>query len=148
MLPGQQEAGLGMIEVGRLPRRGVMAVGTGLGETVLDVIGIACPFIVGLMAAVAVIRRAGVATGVTGDTGLRGMRAGQWESGLVVVKRRGLPGGGVVTIGAVLGEVVLDVIGIGCPDKVILMAAVTIGRRSGIAVGVAGHTILRYMGSG
>jgi len=82
----QGKAGLVMIEVGRLPRTGVMAGRTGVTKIVGDMVGISCPIKVGFMAGKALGWGARVATPVAIDAQCPGVNAGQPEGGQVVVE--------------------------------------------------------------
>jgi hypothetical protein len=59
---------------------------------------------------------------MTGDARLQNMRSRQRELRSAVVESRGLPGGHVVTLSAVVGKVIRDMARIGCTCKGSLMA--------------------------
>lgn len=78
-----------------------------------------------------------------------GMRAGQWECRVVVIKGRPGPGRGVVACGAGGGEARRGVGGIGGSVPIRFVAGVAIGRnRSVVVVNVALRTRNGYMRAG
>ena len=125
-----------------------MTAGTDLAEVIGHVIRVGCGGEIGLMTSVACCRRVYISGGVTGDAGKRGVGAGQGKGSSAMIECRRQPGGGSVTAGANLAEIVGHVIRIGCGGEIGLMTG--IAGRGGVYVtgGVTGDAGKRGMGAG
>lgn len=98
-----------------------MASTADLAEAVGDVIGTLGPGEIGLVTSVARIRRVDVAGGVTSNTLLRHVGAGQSKARGIVVKGGRSPGRGSVAATAEVAKIIGDMARVGCPCKVGLM---------------------------
>ena len=129
---GQREGCLIVIEHRSRPRCGCMAGDAGSGEAGGDVIGIRGAGVVGLVAGIAVGRRARkLVVDVARCAGHRDVRAGQRESRLVVVEYRAGPRRGVVAGNACGGESCRNVIWIRGAAVIGFVARVAVSRRAG-----------------
>jgi len=132
-----------MIPGGLVPDNCIMASFAGSWKACRLVIGIGGVVIIRLMAGIAVGRCSGIAAGVAGKTWQHGMRAGQRKVGLIVVESRWRPGISRMTFGAVVTEVIDDMIWIGNGIEILLMTREAIRWGIGIAAGMAGDTLQR-----
>ena len=69
------------------------------------------------------------------------MRPGYGELCLAVIEYSRVPAVGSVAFGTIVAEIIGHVIGIVRADIIFLVAGPAVGRRSGIPVGMAFHTI-------
>jgi len=141
MSPGQRKLRLRMIEYRRGPAIGAVADLTGSGKSGGLVIGVGGIIVTVLMAGETFGRCPRVSARVTIDTIQKSMSAGYGELSLVVIEYPRIPAVGGVAFGAVVAEIIGDVIGIARANIIVLVAGPAVGRRSGITVGMAFHTI-------
>ena len=134
----ERELRLVVVESGGLPNGGGVADGAVLGELVGHVVGVGNPAEIGLMAGNAVGRCTGKTLIVTGNAIKGKVSAVERELRLVVVESGGFPCGGGVADGAVLGELVGHVVGVGNPAEIGLMAGNAVGRSAGKTLIVTG----------
>lgn len=139
-----------MVEGRRVPGGRIVAKTAVCRESRSDVIGISGAGKVLLMAGVTVrgCTREDVVH-VAGGTRNAYMRAGERKWCLIVIELGAVPCGCVVTGGTGRGEVRSNVIRIGRPGEVCLVASVAIGgQRDVVIAGVALRTCDRYVGAG
>jgi len=96
----------------RIPAVGIMTHLAISGEPELKMIGIGGAIIVARVAGVTVGRRILVTVGVAGNAFERKMSAGQRELGLAVIELRRAPAARGMALGAVMAEIVGDMVGI------------------------------------
>ena len=124
MRAGQRKSCCPVIEGGRSPGRCRMALGAIVIEIVRHVVRIYHSRELSLVTTVARCRRSGVAGRVTGHAGYYRMGTGKRENRRAVVKRRRIPGGCGVTPGAIVIEVVGDMVRVNHRRELRLVAAV------------------------
>ncbi len=86
-------------------------------------------------------QRSRIPAGVTIDTIQKRMRAGYRKLRLAVIERACIPAFCSMALGAIVTEIISNMIRIIRTDVIILMAGPAIRRRAGIAVGMAFHAI-------
>ena len=140
---------VGVIEVRRDPRRGVVAGGAGSGEARGHVVRIRGSVVVDLMARIAVGRQRGVViVDVAACARNRHMGARQGKGGVVVIEACRNPRGCAVADLTLLREPGSDVVGVRRTLEILEMAAYT-GRASQvvIVIDMALRTLQRRMGA-
>lgn len=114
-----------------------MARGAVMVEIILNVVRIGNAVIIALMARPAIRRRSGESSGVARQTRCRDMRPRQGKLRVGVIERGWLPGGRTVARGAIMIEIILNMVRIGGPFEIGLMAGVTFSRRALVTCRVA-----------
>ena len=125
-----------------------MTAGANLTEIIGHVIRVGSALKIGLMTSVTGGRGVYVTGRMAGNTSQRGMGSGQGEGGSAMIECRRQPGGGGVTAGADLAEIIGHVIRVGSALKIGLMAGIACRRCVHVTGCVAGNTSQRGMGSG
>ena len=139
----ERELCLVVVESGGFPRGSGVADGAVLRELIGHVIGIGNAVEIGLMAGNAVGGCTGETLIVTGNAIQRKVSAVERELCLVVVESGGFPCGGGVADGAVVGELVGHVVGIGNAVKIGLVTGNAVGGCTGETLIVTGNAIQR-----
>ena len=139
----ERELRLVVVEGGGLPNGGGVADGAVLRELVGHVVGIGNAVKIGLVTGNAVGRGTGKTLIVTGNAIQRKVSAVERELCLVVVESGGFPCGGGVADGAVLGELVGHVVGIGNAVEIGLVTGNAVGGCTGKTLIVTGNAIQR-----
>ena len=145
MLAGQWKLRSAMVEACRFPGGGGVALSAIMVEIALDVIRVFDRREFVLMTSITGSWCAGVSSRVAEITRYRGVGAGQRECCGVVVEACRFPSGSDVALGAIVVEIVLDVIGVLDCREFILMATVAGSRRAGVAGGVTRNACHRNM---
>jgi len=141
----ERETGLVVIEIGRLPGRGVVARGARVAEVVRDMIGIRCAVEVRLMTSIALHRSACVSGAVAINAQGRGMRAGESEAGLAVVECRRGPGVHPVADRAIMLEIIGHMVRVADTDVVAFVTCDAVRGCARVTVSMARNTIDREM---
>jgi len=136
-----------MIEYGRGPAVGAVAGFAIGGESGGLVIGICGIIIIVLVAGKTFGRCTGIPARVTIDTIQERMGSGYGELSLAVIENSRVPAVGGMALGAIVAEIIGDVVGIVGAEIILLVTGPAIGRRSGITLGMAFHTIQGGMSS-
>lgn len=119
-----------------------------VGESRLDVIGVGCCRNVALMARDAGAGSICITAGMTSHASHAAVGASERKSGCCMVERTRTPGGCGMTGGAIVVEVVLLVIRIGCRGEVAGVAVETSARRIRVSGSMAGNASQRRMRTG
>ena len=128
---GERKLGVGMIKKCRLPGIGGMALGAIGAEIILYMIRIAHSGIIPLVAGVTVCRGVVVTVGVAGDAIQGNVGAGKREIGGSMIEHCRRPFRGVVTLGAILAEIICCMVGVQGVGIIIFMAGNTLRRKPG-----------------
>ena len=130
-----------MVEGCRLPGIGRMA-GFAVGrEARCLVIRVSSAFVIALMATVAIGGRSGIPICMAGLAFQLLMGSGQWEIGIIVIKRCGSPALVGMTLGTIVVKIPADMIGICCIAVIVCMAAKAIPRQAtGLIIDMALNT--------
>lgn len=126
--PSQREVGDVVVEIGRCPTRGCMALGARSRETGRSMVGIGCLRVFGFVTGEASRRRPRIARSVAAVAGHFHMRASERESGQIVIKGRGYPPGCRVTLCAFCGKPIGYVIRIRGAGEFLFVACQTRSR--------------------
>ena len=139
--PGKWKVRLVMVEGCRLPGIGRMA-GFAVGrEARCLVIRIGSAFVIALMATVAIGGCSGIPICVAGLAFQLLMGSGQWEIGIIMIKRCGSPALVGMTLGTIVIKIPADMIGICCIAVIVCMAAKAIPRQAtGLIIDMALNT--------
>ncbi len=134
-----------MIKCRRGPPVGAVAGFADCGKSGGLVIRACSVIVIVLMAGETFRRRSGIAASVTIDTIQESMRAGYGKLCLAVIECSCIPAIGGMAFGAIMAEIIGDVIGIVSSDIIFLVTRPAVRRRSGITVGMTFDTIQRGM---
>ena len=125
--PGEREVSESVIEGGRFPSIGGVALGAILIKIVFNMTGIVNGIEVLFMTGKTLGGSGLVTLIVTGDTTKRNMSAGEREVSEFVIESCRLPGIGGVALGAILIKIIFDMTGIVNGIEVLFMTGKTLG---------------------
>jgi len=137
-----------MIPGGFIPPIGIVTVFAVCGKPSRLVIGVGSIVVIGFVATVAIRGRPGIPICVAGLAFQLLMGSGQWEIGIIVIKRCGSPALVGMTLGTIVIKIPADMIWICCIAVIVCMAAKAIPRQAtGLIIDVALNTSNVCMGA-